>query len=38
VEKAPAANGRIFNLNGVEVKGMKRPGLYIKNGKKIAIK
>ena len=38
VEKAPAANGRSFNLNGVEVKGMKRPGLYIKNGKKIAIK
>lgn len=32
------ANGKVYNLQGVQVKNTKAPGIYIKNGKKIVVK
>lgn len=35
---ADLKDSRIFNINGVEVKDMSKPGLYIVNGKKILVR
>lgn len=38
VENKTAASGRIFNINGQQVRNMNGRGLYIINGKKILVK
>lgn len=38
VQKAAASDHRIYTIGGVEVKNASRPGLYIKDGKKIVRK
>lgn len=38
VEFAPVQNGKIYNLQGIEVKEASAPGLYIQNGKKFVVK
>lgn len=38
VEAAAPANGRTYNLMGVEVKGELAPGIYVRDGKKFIVK
>lgn len=38
VQKTAADNSRIYTISGMEVKDMKRPGLYIQGGKKVFVK
>ena len=35
VNVVPASDNRIFNLQGIELKSMDAPGIYIQNGKKV---
>ena len=37
-EEETVANGKIFTIDGVQVKSANKPGLYIKNGKKFVVK
>ena len=37
-EGEAAADGKIFTVDGVQVKSANKPGLYIKNGKKFVVK
>lgn len=37
IEFVPVFDGRIFNLQGIEVKNPTLPGIYIKNGKKFVV-
>jgi len=36
--EAPAGNGKIYNMMGIEVKGNLAPGIYIRDGKKFLVK
>ena len=38
VDEAAAKDGKIYNINGMQVKDASQRGVYIKNGKKFVVK